>query len=65
MPEHLPGCLHSKDPDVIIQDKFRLVDSVYWKRCDGTFKNIHGVELVVKGKRKTAAVERLLRHRQR
>jgi hypothetical protein len=49
MPEHIPNCLHSEDPEVIIQGKARFVDNLYWKRCDGTFKNIRGVELVVIG----------------
>lgn len=49
---HVVGCLHSHDPEVTIQETYvdsettsRLAKSVYFRRCDGIFKNIMGEKL--------------------
>lgn len=50
---HSAGCVHSEMPEVIIQAEeasehgleSRLISGLYFRRCDGVFKNIRGETL--------------------
>ena len=43
--QHGETCLHGSDPKSIVQG--RGIEGIYWKRCDGRFRNALGDELGV------------------
>lgn len=47
---HTGGCLHSERPQMVVCKDLEggsssLASSLYFKRCDGRFKNVKGVVL--------------------
>ena len=38
-------CMHSDDPQTVIQGGANLAQDIYYRRCDGVYKNIEGQKL--------------------